>query len=89
MGAYRRPYQPALMPDYSECAEQVNGHYVSIQAWRTPNGTFRNSQRLDRYDVFSIWELSPGVYAYLEGGTWKRPTQDVMLAAVRAWRSTR
>ena len=87
LAGYRRVYQPTLMLDYSECADTVSGHLVSIQAWRTPNGVFRNSQHLDRYDVFSIWEVGSGVYAYLQGGTYQRPTQELMLGAIRAWRS--
>jgi hypothetical protein len=84
--AYRRAYQPSLMPEYSECWDEVDGQRVSIQAWRTPNGVFRDYQRLDRYDVFAIWEVRPGVYAYLSGGTYRRSMQVVMLSAVRAWR---
>src|SRR5688500_15074115 len=44
---YRRAYQPALMLEYSECLEAVGPYKVSIQAWRTPNGVFRNFRRLD------------------------------------------
>ncbi|MFN0181549.1 MAG: hypothetical protein ACKVZ0_22285 [Gemmatimonadales bacterium] len=83
---HRRPYQPDLMLDYSECVEVVAGHPVSIQAWRTPGGVFRNRVRLDRYDVFAIWEGRPGVLLYLTAGTYSRPTHDIFLAAVRAWR---
>lgn len=86
LAAYRRPYQPALMPEYSECTETVAGYQVSIQSFRTPNGTFRNYRRLDRYDVFAIWEIAPGVYGYISGGTYLRPTQDLMLGAIRSWR---
>lgn len=88
LAAYRRLYQPALMLDYSECADAVNGSSVSIQAWRTPNGIFRNYQRFDRYDVFAIWQLRPGVYAYLTGGTDNPPSQVLMLAAIRAWHAS-
>jgi hypothetical protein len=86
LSGYRRAYQPELMPDYSECSDTVNGYSVSIQAWRTPNGVFRNYRRYDRYDVFAIWEVRPGEYAYLTGGTDDQPTQVVMLGAVRAWK---
>lgn len=86
LSGYRRVYQPTLMLDYSECSEAVAGYRISIQAWRTPNGVFRNYRRFDRYDVFAIWEASPGVYVYLTGGTYRRPTQDLMLAAIRSWR---
>jgi hypothetical protein len=86
LAGYRRAYQPALMLDYSECSENVAGYDVSIQAWRTPNGVFRNSRRLDRYDVFAIWEAQPGVFIYITGGTYVRQTQDLMLGAIRAWR---
>lgn len=86
LAGYRRVYQPSLMLDYSECSEAVGSDQVSIQAWRTPNGVFRNYRRLDRYDVFALWEVGPGVYAWLSGGTHLRPTQHVMLGAIRAWR---
>jgi hypothetical protein len=83
---YRRVYQPTLMREYSECSDSVGAYQVSIQAWRTPDGVFRDFRRLDRYDVFAIWEVRSGVYAYLMGGTYSRPTQDLMLGAIRAWR---
>jgi hypothetical protein len=83
---YRRVYQASLMLEYSECSDAVGDYTISIQSWRTPNGTFRNYLRLDRYDVFAIWEVRPGVYAYITGGTYSRPTQDLMLGALRSWR---
>ena len=86
LSGYRRPYQAALMLDYSECVEDVQGYRISIQSWRTPNGTFRNFQRLDRYDVFAIWEVGPGVYFYESGGTYSRAIQEQLLVAVRRWR---
>ncbi|HLA13743.1 MAG TPA: hypothetical protein VJZ25_01855, partial [Gemmatimonadaceae bacterium] len=89
LSGYRRAYQPTLMLDYSECSDTVSGYQISIQAWRTPNGVFRDYRRFDRYDVFALWEVRPGVHAYLLGGTYRRPTQDVMLAAIRSWRSSR
>ena len=84
--AYRRVYQSTLMLEYSECSDAVDGYQISIQAWRTPNGVFRNSQRLDRFDVFAITQIQPGVYFYLTGGTYSRPTQDLILGAIRSWR---
>lgn len=86
---YRRAYQPTLMLEYSECSDTVGAYTISIQAWRTPNGTFRNARRLDRYDVFAISEVRPGMYVYLTGGTYSRPTQDLLLGAVRSWRAAR
>jgi hypothetical protein len=86
LAGYRRVYQPTLMLDYSECVEVVGGMSMSIQAWRTPNGVFRERRRLDRYDVFAIGETQPGVFAFITGGTYRRPTQDLLLAAVRSWR---
>jgi hypothetical protein len=86
LAGYRRAYQPPLMLEYSECSESVGDDRISIQAWRTPNGVFRNRRRLDRYDVFAIWEIRAGVYAYVTGGTYSRPTQDLMLGAIRSWR---
>lgn len=86
LSGYRRVFQPGLMPDYSECSDTVSGYPISIQAWRTPNGVFRNYRRLDRFDVFAIWEVRPGVYAYLAGGTEHQPTQVLMLAAIRSWK---
>jgi hypothetical protein len=86
LSGYRRVYQPALMPEYSECSDSVNGYPLSIQAWRSPNGVFRNYRRFDRYDVFAIWEVRSGVYAYLTGGTDHQSTQVLMLAAIRAWK---
>jgi hypothetical protein len=87
--AYRRPYQAALMLDYSECTEMIGGDPVSIQAWRTPNGVFRNMQRADRYDVFAIRQVRPGVYLYFTGGTYRVSTQALMLASIRSWRRLR
>jgi len=87
--AYRRAYQPTLMLEYSECSDTVGAYKISVQAWRTPNGTFRNARRLDRYDVFAISEVQPGIYVYLTGGTYSRPTQDLILGAVRSWRAPR
>ncbi len=84
MSGYKRPYQQELMPEYSECSEVIGGIAASIQAWRTPNGVFRNFQRLDRYDVFAIWEIRPGAFLYFSGGTYRRPTQDLMLASIRS-----
>ena len=89
MSGYRPVYQPELMLDYTSCVDTINGYRVSIQAWRTPNGVFRNYQRYDRYDVFAIWEVRPGVYMYQNGGTDDQPTQVVMLGAVRAWKDRR
>lgn len=86
LAGYRRVLQPDLMLDYSECSDVVNGYLISIQAWRTPNGVFRNFRRQDRYDVFAIWEAGPSAYAYLTGGTDDQPTQVLMLAAIRAWK---
>ena len=86
---YRRAYQPTLMLEYSECSDTVGAYKISIQAWRTPNGTFRNARRLDRYDVFAISEVQPGMYVYLTGGTYSRPTQDLILGAVRSWGAPR
>ncbi|HEV8355699.1 MAG TPA: hypothetical protein VGQ17_02930 [Gemmatimonadales bacterium] len=86
LSGYRRAYQPTLMLDYSECSDTVGRYRIAIQAWRTPNGVFRNYHRFDRYDVFAIWQSGPGVYAYLQGGSDRRQTQDLMLAAIRSWR---
>lgn len=86
LSGYRRAYQAALMPDYSECSDTVRGYPISIQAWRTPNGVFHNYRRFDSYDVFAIWEVRPGVYAHLTGGTDHQPTQVLMLAAIRSWK---
>ena len=86
LAGYRRAYQRALMLEYSECSESVGDDRISIQAWRTPNGVFRNRRRLDRYDVFAIWEIRAGVYAYVTGGTYSRRTQDLTLGAIRSWR---
>lgn len=76
----------ALMLEYTECSDAVGGYQMSIQSWRTPNGVFRNSRRFDRYDVFAIWEVRPGMYAYITGGTYSRPTQDLRLGSLRAGR---
>lgn len=86
LSGYRRVYQPEIMRDYSECTDSVSGYPVSIQAWRTPNGVFRDFRRFDRYDVFAIWEVRPQVYAYITGGTDARVSQELMLRAIRLWR---
>jgi len=75
------------MQEYSICTDTVSGYEVSIQAWRTPDGVYRKLRRLDRYDVFAIWKVRPGLYAYLSGGSYDVSMQMTMLGAVRAWRA--
>jgi len=87
LAGYRRFYQPELMLDYTECVEARLGYQMSIQAWRTPNGVFRDFRRADRYDVFAIWQTRPGEFVYLTGGSSRRQSQELMLAAIRRWRS--
>ena len=89
LSGYRRAYQPERMLDYTECSESVGSDRVSIQAWRTPNGIYRNFRRFDRYDVFAIWEVGPGIFGYITGGTHSRATQELLLGAVRSWRRAR
>ncbi len=86
---YRRFYQAELMLDYSECYEVIAGYQVSIQAWRTPNGVFRNFKRSDRFDVFAILQLGPGVYFYETGGSDLRSVQDQILISLRMLRHER
>ncbi|MGH7711429.1 MAG: hypothetical protein ACREOG_09090 [Gemmatimonadaceae bacterium] len=83
IAGYRRVYQAEVMLDYSECSDTVGELQISIQSWRSPNGVFRNYRRFDRYDVFAIWQVRPGVYGYLAGGTQSRQTQEIMLGAIR------
>lgn len=87
LAGYRRVYQPELMAEYSECTDAVGAYRVSIQSWRTPNGVFRDFRRFDRYDVFAIWEVRPGVYAYITAGAQSRQAQEIFLGAIRAWRA--
>lgn len=84
---YRRVITSTFAEEYSECHVTVDGYTVHLQAWRTPNGVFRNFRRQSRYDGFAIWQLEPGVFAYLQGGGSDRATQAVLLAAARLWRS--
>jgi hypothetical protein len=78
----RRVPSPGMY-EMSECVDSVAGREVLVQAWRTAGGIFEQGQRRDRYDVFALVPLKPGLTLYLTGGAADRRTQEVVLAVVR------
>ena len=73
---------PGMM-EMSQCVDSIGGRQVLVQAWRTRGGTFREGQRLDRYDVFAVVPVSPELRFYIASGSHRRETQQLALAAVR------
>ena len=71
------------MLEMTQCVDSVAGREVLVQAWRTLGGTFRNGQRMDRYDVFAVVAVDPVRRFYLASGGYTREMQDLALAAVR------
>ncbi len=71
------------MFEMTQCMDVVGGREMLVQSWRTHGGTFRNGQRLDRYDVFAVVPVRPDLRFYLASGGYERRTQDLALAAVR------
>jgi hypothetical protein len=71
------------MLEMTQCVDSVAGREILVQAWRTRGGTFRNGQRLDRYDVFAVVPLRPDLRFYLMSGGYERSTQETALAVVR------
>jgi hypothetical protein len=78
----RRAPSPG-MHEMSECMDSVAGREVLVQAWRAEGGIFEQGRRRDRYDVFALVPLEPGLTLYLTGGAADRRTQEVLLAVVR------
>ncbi len=75
---------PSLgMHEMSECVDSVAGREALIQAWRTAGGIFEHGQRRDRYDVFALVPIEPGLTLTITGGAADRRTQEVLLAVVR------
>jgi len=71
------------MEEMTQCIDSLGSREVLVQSYRTRGGTFRNGQRLDRYDVFAVVPLRADLRLYLMSGSYQRATQDVALAAVR------
>jgi hypothetical protein len=80
--ALGRYVSPGML-EMTQCIDLVAGREVLVQAWRTPGGTFRNGQRLDRYDVFAVIPVRPALRFYLASGGFQRRTQELVLAVVR------
>lgn len=77
-----RVVSPGML-EMTQCIDSVGGREVLVQAWRTRGGTFRNGQRLDRYDVFAVVPVGPVMRFYLSSGGFERRSQEWALAAVR------
>lgn len=77
-----RAVSPGML-EMTQCIDSVGTRELLVQAWRTRGGTFRNGQRLDRYDVFAVVPVRADLRLYLMSGSYKRGTQDIALAAVR------
>ncbi len=73
---------PGMM-EMTQCVDSIGGRHALVQAWRTRDGTFRDGQRLDRYDVFAVVPVSPELRFYIASGSHRRETQQLALAAVR------
>ncbi len=73
---------PGMM-EMTQCVDSIGGRQVLVQAWRTRGGTFRDGQRMDRYDVFAVVPVSPVLRFYIASGSHRRETQQLALAAVR------
>jgi len=73
---------PGMM-EMTQCADSIGGRQALVQAWRTRGGTFRDGQRMDRYDVFAVVPVSPELRFYIASGSHRRETQQLALAAVR------
>jgi hypothetical protein len=71
------------MMEMSQCVDSIGGRQVLVQAWRTRGGTFRNGQRMDRYDVFAVVPVSPERRFYLASGSHRPQTQQTVLEVVR------
>jgi hypothetical protein len=80
--AMGRVPSPGMM-EMSQCVDSIGGHQVLVQAWRTHGGTFRNGQRMDRYDVFAVVPVSPERRFYLTSGSHRPQTQQTVLEVVR------
>jgi hypothetical protein len=78
----RRAPSPG-MEEMSECIDSVPGRQILVQAWRTPGGIFRDMRRWDRYDVFALVPVEPGLAFYVAGGGSDRRFQTVLLAIAR------
>jgi hypothetical protein len=71
------------MMEMTQCVDSIGGRQALVQAWRTRGGTFRDGQRMDRYDVFAVVPVSPVLRFYIASGSHRRETQQLALAAVR------
>jgi hypothetical protein len=81
----RRAPSPG-MHEMSECVDSVAGRQLLVQAWRTEGGIFRDRRRFDRYDVFALVPITPGLTVYLTGGGSDRRFQALLLAMARTLR---
>jgi hypothetical protein len=80
--AMGRVPSPGMM-EMSQCVDSIGGRQVLVQAWRTRDGTFRDGQRMDRYDVFAVVPVTPELRLYIASGSHRRETQHLALVAVR------
>jgi hypothetical protein len=74
------------MIEMSECIDSIPGREILVQTWRMAGGVFRDSQRLDKYDMLALVPVEPGVTLFLTGGGPKRETQILLLAVARTVR---
>jgi hypothetical protein len=77
-----RAVSPGML-EMTQCIDSIAGREALVQAWRTKGGTFRNFQRLDRYDVFAVVPVTPTLRFYFSSGGYERRTQRLALAAAR------
>lgn len=71
------------MMEMTQCVDSIGGRQVLVQAWRTRGGTFRDGQRMDRYDVFAVFAVHSELRFYLASGSHRPETQRAALAVVR------
>lgn len=81
----RRVPSPGML-DMSECIDSIPGREILVQTWRMAGGVFRDLQRLDKYDMFALVPIEPGLTLFLTGGGPERETQILLLAVARTVR---
>jgi len=81
----RRVPSPGML-EMSECIDSIPGREILVQTWRMVGGVFRDSQRLDKYDMLALVPIEPGLTLFLTGGGPERETQILLLAVARTVR---
>jgi hypothetical protein len=81
----RRVPSPGMM-EMSECIDSIPGRQILVQAWRAVGGIFQNGRRSDRYDMFTLVPIEPGLTAYLAGGGSDPRFQTILLGIARTAR---